>query len=81
MKIKPVWKDIADKREATVIKVLSAEDRTKRELDYKRSKRGRCTHPPEYIIKGDGRSVGQLKVCRLCGEIVNDPDLADLDKD
>ena len=34
-----------------------------------------CEHPPEHILTDEGPQVGIIKICRLCGCIINDKDL------
>lgn len=33
-----------------------------------------CNHPLEHRLKEVGRLLGVITVCRLCGQLVKDPD-------
>ena len=33
-----------------------------------------CSHPLEHRLKEVGRLIGTITVCRLCGQLIKDPD-------
>lgn len=48
--------------------VISADGHTyKRPGEY-------CEHPADKVVSGESKSMGMLKICTLCGVLVNDPD-------
>lgn len=76
MIIKPLWTNIINSTNAVKNEDVSNDKKERIKL-YDRYKKDpkTCKHPKDFVEKQEGAVVGSIRVCRLCGSIVNDVDL------
>jgi len=72
MEVTGLWKNIGKERNKEVKAVLvTEEDKLEREKLYSTNRKN-CKHPKDRVESFKG-----VKVCRICGEMVHDSDLAE----
>jgi hypothetical protein len=78
MKTSKLWEDLQKrsrtKKDSTVNTIpIPVKNKESDKVDYNVGHR-RCKHPLDQIISSTAK-IGELKICQVCGTIVNDPDM------